>query len=82
MQEKSTKTTPVIQLNLIFENPNKLGFLEQSECRRTVLKVRQEYIWFAMQPNHQINLVMILDWVNFTVVIRRYHPSYKSPCVT
>lgn len=26
MQEKSTKTTPVIQLNLIFENPNKLGF--------------------------------------------------------
>lgn len=61
MQEKSTKTTPVIQLNLIFENPNKLGFLEQSKCRGTVLKVHQEYIWFAMQPNHQINLVMILD---------------------
>lgn len=36
MQEKSTKTTPVIQLNLILKNPNKLGFLEQSKCRRTV----------------------------------------------
>lgn len=62
MQEKSTKTTPVIQLNSILKNPNKLVFWgEQSKCRRTVLKVRQEYIWFAMQPNHQINLVMILD---------------------
>lgn len=33
MQEKSTKTTPVIQLNLIFKNPNKLGFLEQNSTK-------------------------------------------------
>lgn len=45
-------------------------------------KVRQESIWFAMPPNHQINFVIILDWVNFTVVISRYLTSYKSPCVT
>lgn len=24
-------------------------------------KVRQESIWFAMPPNHQINFVIILD---------------------
>lgn len=61
MQEKSTKTTPVIQLNFL-KNPNKLVFGGNNlNARRTVLKVHQEYIWFAMQPNHQINLVMILD---------------------